>query len=199
MDSLSLSRQIDALRRRVASLSNTQPDVHAKLFAELYYAVDQLHAAEEALRQSERALGAAVAAQAQEQQQALDTFNHVPVAYIITSVDGTIRRLNAAAAAFLNQSEKFLHGKSLGLFIPEGERRSFRADVARLQSLAAHEERIFRLQPHGARVLDVAFTIGAARDRAGRAVALHWLLRDSHTRVRRDAESRQMRDAYTQS
>ena len=182
-----LAQQVQAMQRRMSELyqqaSYTQPsELLPKAFEELQYALEQLRSAEDILRDQRQELEAVRDACEQERQHTIDAFNGVPVAYLITRCDGTIRRVNQAATLFLNQPEKFLLGKSLGLFIPEGERRAFRAELPELEKLAQPEERVMRLQPQGSRPLDVCMTVGAGRDRAGRVVALHWLLRHAQSR-----------------
>lgn len=195
MEADTLSQQLVAMRRRVASLYQAAPrsdtgELLAKAFEELQYAIEQLHMAEDLLQRSRRELNTARDAQEQERQHTLDTFNWVPVPYIVTGLDGTIKRVNHAAVSFLNQNEKFLLGKSLGLFIPEGGRRAFRSELETLRTITQTEERMLRLHPHSSRPLDVCMTVGIARDRAGRPIALHWLINSAATMRQAEAKRR---------
>ncbi len=206
MDVDILSQQVQAMRRRIGGVfqearqyDDPNCEVLHKALEELQLALDQLFLAEDVLRRKHDELAAARDAQDQERQRGQDTFNSVPVAYIVTGLDGTIRRVNSAAVEFFNQTEKFLVGKSLGIFIPEGERRAFRSELDRLRSLQQPEDRVMRVQPQGSRPLDVALTVGVARDRAGRVVAIHWLLRQFNAGRRGERDAARRVERYVQA
>lgn len=174
-------QQVVALRRRVAALYQASSQVSpsellAKAFEELQTVLDQLQTAEELLARSQRELSAARASQEQDRQQVRDTFNRVPTTYVITSTEGTIRRVNQPATCFFNQAEKLLLGKSLNQFIPDGERRAFRSTLAQLVNVEQPTALSLRFQPSSDRPQVCSVVVGAARDRPGRIVALHWLI-----------------------
>lgn len=105
-----------------------------------------------------------------------DLFQHVPTGYLVTSLEGTIRQASAIAATLLGASEKNLVGRSITSFVPEGQRRSFRAVLAGVGS--ANDVCTWRhpLQPWQGLVFDAFWRVAVARAPSGRPQALRWLV-----------------------
>lgn len=183
MDVVLFAHRLQALRRRIGTLFQSArllpapPDLLMDAFEELQFAMEQLQQAQDTIEDNQRRLGELQAAYDQERQRSHDALNMVPLVYFITGPDGTIKRLNHYAATFLNRTEKFLVGKSLAFFIPEGERRAFRSKLLRLADVEGAEECALRIQPYNAKPLSIELMVSPARDRSGRVQALHWLVR----------------------
>jgi len=138
--------KIQTLRQRVQSLyqqggMNAQSDaVLSRAFEELAHALDELQSADQALR---RHHDEALNKQAElelECQRYKDLFEHAPAGYVVTSIDGAIRQANPAALALLKTSARAIVGRSLALFVPEGQRRALREKIANLLQAAAPQE-----------------------------------------------------------
>src|SRR5262245_61488407 len=119
-------QQLDAMRRRVTALYRSaateaaQHDLLPVAFEELQAALEEMHSMyEELCLQHEYLLNTREQIDA-EFQAYQDLFVHAPVAYLTTNLNGTIRQANRAAAALFDSAEKFLIGRSLALFVPEG-------------------------------------------------------------------------------
>lgn len=182
MDVDTFVRQVQALQRRVTALNRRAiqeviPDILTDALDELQNAIEYLEQAQGLIHTQQQAMTAVQFADSQERLSMQDVFNDVPIAYVITGLDGTIRRLNQSAVCLLNQTERFLIGKPLSLFVPEGERRALRAEFERLSHLSSPEMQMRRLQPYNGRPLDAIVIVAPSCNKADRPIALHWLVR----------------------
>ena len=182
----SYTQRVHGLRARVQLLYRQagalqQPDrLLGSAFEELTLALEELHSAErEHARQQNTWLDEQVALRA-EIQRYQELFLHAPIGYIITSTDGTVRQVNVAGAALLGGNEKSLVGRSLSMFVPEGQRRPFRADIAALTQAQQTAEWQLRLQRLDGESFDAEMLVTPACSGAGRVVALRWLVRPRH-------------------
>ena len=138
--------KIRTLRQRVQSLyqqggSNAQSDaVLSQAFDELAHALEELQAADQALRQQRDEWLIKQAELKLENQRYKDLFEHAPVGYIVTSIDGAIRQANSAALALLETSDRAIVGRSLAFFVPDGQRRAFREKIGALLQATAPQE-----------------------------------------------------------
>lgn len=108
------------------------PSAPARATVELLAAaLDDLGQAEEELRVQNEALFAARTELEAEQQEVLDFFELAPVAYIVTTADGRMLRMNQAAFALFGRPANFTVGKPLALFAAPEDRPAFRAALAR--------------------------------------------------------------------
>src|SRR5262245_39083236 len=123
--------QIQALRQRVQLLDRqggqiAQTDgVLNSAFEELAHALEQLQVAEQVLQQQQNQWLNLQTELELECQRYKNLFTHAPAGYLVTSTNGAIRQANLAALALLQISERVMVGRSLALFIPEGQRRAF--------------------------------------------------------------------------
>src|SRR5215216_5714823 len=123
--SLAMRERIRALYQQGNRMAQ-QDDILSTAFEELTLALEQLQAAEEKLRQQPERWQDIRAELEMEAQRYQDLFDHAPAAYLVTSLDGTIRQANVAAATLLESSARALVGRALSFFVPEGQRRLFR-------------------------------------------------------------------------
>lgn len=149
----------------------------SQAFEELAHALDVLQAAEQALhRQREQELNAQ-AAHELECQRYKDLFEHAPAGYLVTSIDGAIRQANAAALALLEASARAIVGRSLMIFVPEGQRRAFREQITQVLQAAAPQECVLRMCSWEGAPFAARLTVSVLRGPSGQPLALYWLLR----------------------
>lgn len=196
MDITILQQQIDASRQRAQELhrqaktGSTHPDMLMQAFEELHFAHERLLACVAALQTQQEEL-ADVREQLESQcRRFQDLFSAAPEAYLVTSLEGAIRQANCAAAALFGTTERSLIGRSLTAFVPEGERRLFRATLADRLTAAQHFEWELRLLSWGGKLFHAAATVTAATGSQGQPVALRWLIRDITAYKQHEAESR---------
>lgn len=177
--------RIQAMHQRVRGLYRRvgQGSPHTNLlpqaFEELQTALEELEQANLVLRQQQQELENTRALAEVERQSYQELFEQAPEPYLVSSPEGGIRKTNHAACLLLNSPDKFLHGRPLVFFIPEGGRRAFGARLARLREQREVQRWEERLQPLDRAPFDVLLTVAVARDRSGRPTALRWQIRDS--------------------
>jgi PAS domain S-box-containing protein len=173
------------LRRRVAALyrsasaDTSQQELLPTAFEELQTALEELQSMYEELSwQHEHLLDTREQVEA-EFHAYQDLFVNAPVAYLVTSLNSTIRQANLAAAALFCSAEKFMIGRSLALFVPEGERRAFREQVAQARTQSEHPQ-IWetRLQPWRGSAFQAKLTVAVEHGRLGRPTAIRWIIQD---------------------
>jgi PAS domain S-box-containing protein len=179
---LTLSQQIQAMRQRIQRLSqgaqgDSRPqELLPKAFEELELALEELQTVEAELHQQQLQLLDTREHLEAERQTYQDLFQFAPVGYLLTSPEGIIRRANQAAATLFESIEKFMIGRSLSLYVPEGERRAFRRVVAQLRTMDGVQEWDTRMQPWDGPAFDAALNITVVRDHRGRPVELRWMI-----------------------
>jgi PAS domain S-box-containing protein len=178
-----LSQQIQAMRQRMQCLYQSangnlhQADLLSKAFEELDYALEEFQTLEMELQQQHLQLLTIREQLESERQTYQELFEFAPVCYLITSPDGAIRRVNQAAATLFATIEKFMIGRSLALFVPEGERRAFRDRLMRLRTLDGIHEWQAHMQPWNGLAFDAAISVAPARGKLGRTLALRWIIK----------------------
>jgi PAS domain S-box-containing protein len=181
--------QIEHMRRRVRRLyqsaDSTQPHpaVLASAFLELEVALDMLRAIENQLRQARAALEDVAVTMGSEHQRYRELFELAPDAYLVTSLEGMIRRANHAAALLLQSEEKDLIQRSFTSFIPASERNAFRTRLTTLRTIDQVQRWELRLQPGTGTPIALDATIAVARTNADQPTGLYWLLRDNTARM----------------
>lgn len=179
---LALFRQrVAILRERVRQLfsraqSGSSQELLDSACDELQRALDALQIAEDAMLAHDQQRQLANEALASERRSYVDLFEQAPVAYVVTSVEGTIRQANAPAAELLQTEGRQLIGRSLALFVPDGSRRDFRSRLPLIAQSSGPVEWYLQLQPWEGAPFDVLLLAGASYDTAGRPFAVRWLL-----------------------
>ena len=190
--------QIEHLCQRVRRLyqSAGPPQEHSAVltsaFVELEVALDMLRAIENELRQARAALEDAAVTMDSEHQRYQELFALAPAGYLVTSLDGMIRRANQTAAILLQRTEKDLIGRSFTNLIPAGERNAFRRRLSTLRTLNQVQYWDLQLQPCTGASIAIDATIAIVRTSAGQPTDLYWLLRDNSARrnVEQEREAR---------
>jgi PAS domain S-box-containing protein len=185
-----LTPQLQLMRQRVQTLYqqggtlSQQNDLVAAAFEELELALEQLQIAEAQQRLQSEEWQNDRAALEIESQSFQHLFNNAPAAYLVTSLDGTIRKANSLAAKLLECSARNLIGRSIALFVPEGQRREFRTQIAQLSETDSIQEKELTIQSWERTSFEACLTVLAVRSKTGgRPTALHWLVRDISDRA----------------
>ena len=180
-------QQLDAMRRRVATLYRSaaagpvQYDLLPVAFEELQNALEELQAMYEDLcLQHEQLLNAREHVEA-EFQTYQDLFVYAPVAYLSTGLNGTIRHANYAAAALFHTTERFMIGRSLALFVPDGQRREFREHLAQLSRSQNPQMWETHMQSWRGASFQAALTTLTVHGPLGHPTAIRWIVRNSDT------------------
>ena len=115
-----------------------------------------------------------------------ELFELAPDAYLFTTASGRILRANRAAQALLKVPRPQLLRAAFSSFMPAADyRRVLHMLPAGHSHPPAQAECEIQLQPRPSQPpLQVAVTIGVARDGTGRRIGLRWLLRDVTERRR---------------
>jgi PAS domain S-box-containing protein len=173
------------MRRRVATLyrsaaaDSAQHTLLPVAFEELQNALEELEAMYEDLSlQHEHLLNTRQQIEA-EYQAYRDLFACAPVAYLSTSLNGTIRYANQAGAALFQTTEKSMIGRSLALYVPEGERRAFRERLAQLSHGPSSQVWVARMQPWRGATFQATLTTKVAHGPLGRPIAIRWIIQNS--------------------
>lgn len=174
-------QQLQHIRERLREVyrGGVTASVEPVLLDELDHMIDMLGDTEKKLytlydtHQSERI------ALEQECQRYRELFAHAPVGYLITNPFGSIHQANQMATSLLQAQERLLIGRPLEYFLPKGEHRAFRTEVAELVRGGDVREWERILQPWEGTPFRASMTAMVARSETGRPVALRWLLRNS--------------------
>jgi PAS domain S-box-containing protein len=175
------AQRIAAMRERVRRLFHSAhqgvtPELLAQSFDELQFALEELQTAEEALRvHAQQRLNTRADLDAKRHQY-FDLFEQAPVAYLVTSPEGTIRLANGPAAELLNVQARQLMGRSLALFVPEGSRRAFRSQLAEICHDPGPHEWLTRIRQWEGEQLDVLLLVSTVFDSQERPAAMRWLI-----------------------
>lgn len=180
-DVSAFSRRLALMHQRVSQLyrrgqSAPAQDLLSSAFDELQQALEELQAAEAALREQHQQRQSSAEAIEAERRHYCDLFDRAPIAYLVTTTDGTIRQVNIAGATMLGSRPKLLVGRSLALFVPEGERRTFRARVPDLRMMDNRSEWRQQLQPWDGELFEALLIVAPARDSTGRTASLRWII-----------------------
>ena len=126
--SMGLSQQIEAVYQRAlllrdrARASPTAPDLIESALKELYFVLEELHTADEEIRQQNAQLTAIHDTLAEERQRYRALFEMAPDAYLVTDSRGGVQRANQAAETLLVRPRSMLIGKPLTVLVAAEDR-----------------------------------------------------------------------------
>lgn len=203
MNANKFDQTIEAWRRRIAELrvpSEESPlpqqQLFQEAFEEFHIALEELEMAQEELihqneelAQQNQELARVHQTVQAERQRYQDLFEFAPDGYIVTAPEGTILEANCAAASLLNTDQQFLLGKSVLDFVVEQDRLAFQTELSQPRIGDWVREWEVCLIPRDRRPIDVALTVAPERDRAGKQIALRWLLRNINDRKQAEMEN----------
>jgi PAS domain S-box-containing protein len=175
--------KIDILQQRAQSLYQ-RGFVHAQsdlllsqVFEELANTLAELRAADQALHQQNEEWRNRLAAQELECQRYKDLFEHAPTGYLVTSIDGAIRQANTAALEMLETSGRAIVGRSLAIFVAEGQRRAFREKITQMIQATTPQEWVLSMCSWEGALFEARLSASVLYGANGRPLALYWLMR----------------------
>lgn len=186
-------RKTEEFRASLQHIAMAENGPLAAILEELDTAIEELRVSEEELGQQNDSLVAAREETENWRCRYEDLFQFAPDGYLTTDMNGAIQEANQAAAGMLNVQPRFLVGKPLVSFIPDEERRQFRAELLRMQYADRRQEWELRLRPRRQLPVEVGVTLAVVKDRQGRRTGLRWQVRDAT--AWRAAEAERFRQA----
>jgi PAS domain S-box-containing protein len=157
----------------VPAQSNT---VLSQALEELAHALEELQAADQALHQQREEWLNQQTALELENQRYKDLFEHAPAGYLVTSIDGAIRQANSAALTMIETPARSIVGRSLAVFVLEGQRRAFRQKIAQVLQATAPQEWVISMCSWEGTPFEARVTASVLRGASGRPLALYWLV-----------------------
>ena len=173
-------KHLDALRRR-GGMPNAEKGrgPWLRTLADLSATLDKLRVSAEEIYQLNRQLTRTSQALETEHRRYVELFEFAPDGSLVSDAKGMIQEANRAAGVLLRKNRNQLPGKPLSLFIEEGQRATFCAQIYRLRrGMDEHLPRTFRIQPRAGARLDVSLSVAATRTPEGRVTHLRWMMRD---------------------
>lgn len=176
-----LRQRVQQLYRVAAPASQAQPLLQ-KALDELETAVELIDLADAELRQMQSEMHGLHQATQLDLQLYQELFTCAPAPYVVTSLSGTIRKANRAAAQIFGVPEAHMVGRALALFIPEGQRRAFRDELARRCQTEDGRPWLLHMQWPDRGVFEATTTLGVVRNRYGEPQSLRWLFNAASVR-----------------
>ena len=178
-------QQIEAVQRDLRILleraGGGAPDQRAQMaqvVEALSASLEEMHAANEELRQQDEALLNARLGVEAERQRYQELFEFAPDGYLVTDANGVISEANHAAAGLLRVSQNHLLGNPLAAFVAREDRSAFYVQLAQLAQAERVVDWELYLKPHRAPSFPASIAVAVACDDHGRAAGLRWQLRD---------------------
>lgn len=177
------NRQIKAMYSRLEQLyssfeQSSDTDLVPSTWKELGVAVEELQVANEELTQQNTQIAEALQNNAEQHYYYQSLLNHIPEAYIVTTVDGKIQEANLMATRLLRVEQLHLVGKLLISFVLADYRTPFRTELIRLSR--GNQTRTWSawFQPRDTAPVHLALTTSAVSNPPDGQVRLHWILRE---------------------
>lgn len=181
-----------ALYQSVNRTGEATPPGIVEYVATLSVALEELRAAEEELCQQNEELQRARHALELEQHRYRDLFEFAPDGYIVTDQNGKIQEANRAASELLGVESRYLTNKVLVTFVPEEQRRAFRALLLNLQTIDRIQEWEITFQQRGGERFEASLTVATVHDEKGNTAWIRWIVRDITQRKRIEEQLREI-------
>jgi PAS domain S-box-containing protein len=155
--------------------------------------LQDLHAAEEKLREQSDELTASRHELERERSRYRELFDSAPIAYVLTSPQGVIQQVNQAAADLLSEDKLQLQGVPLAELLSIEDRRIFFETIARLKRGDGDQISKWEaiIMPKNRAPFPAALALNLVLDDDGRLSGLRWVVRD--VTEHRQAEERAVR------
>jgi PAS domain S-box-containing protein len=142
--------------------------------------LEELHVAQEELRQQNAQLTSARRLLEAERRKYRELFSLAPDGYLVTDAQGVIEEANRAAAALLGVEEDHLVGKPMVVYLPEEEQSEFYARLTSPGCGAALSRTSWetRIRPRSGSPFCAAVTCAPVLDDQGERVGVRWMVRD---------------------
>jgi two-component system, cell cycle sensor histidine kinase and response regulator CckA len=186
-----LDDQLQAAQQRLVHLQQSNSsqsipsqELQGQAIAELSIALEELNVAVEELYEQNEELHAARYEIELERQLYQELFDFAPDGYLVTDNGGTIREANCRAETLFKVRRDKLIGKPFVLFVAEGDRPIFHAQLNQLSATNSklHDWEL-SLQPRTGKPFAAAISLSLKSDRASNATRLLWSIRDLSDRV----------------
>jgi PAS domain S-box-containing protein len=174
------------LQSQFAQFSWSQNETVAETMEELSIVLDELHVASAEICKQYEYLMTAQESLLEEHQRYLDLFEFAPNSYIVTDTEGRIRNANRAAVSLLGLTCDRLIGKLIIAFVPDADRKTFRANLAQVQQSGTSSqnwEGHIQKQQSGS-LIPCEMTIARLSNAEKKITELLWLIRDVSERKR---------------
>jgi PAS domain S-box-containing protein len=179
-----VEQHLEALWRYIDEWAVPQRKFVEQILEHLSNTLEELEVAREELRQQNEELIAAQRIVESERQRYRELFEFVPDGYLMTDVSGVIQEANRAAESLFSINRYFLVGKPLVIFVSEGDRGSFGAQLNRLKNLKRVQDMELCLKPHKGAPFYASITVAPVRNPQEELIGLRWSIRDIAERKR---------------
>ncbi|MEM6433142.1 MAG: PAS domain-containing protein [Cyanobacteria bacterium P01_D01_bin.115] len=198
---MGITQQIEAVYERALSLrdkatrSPVSPELLESALNDLYFVLEELHTADEEIRQQNIELSATRLTIEEERQRYRTLFELAPDAYLVTDHQGLIHRVNRAATNLFSTSREVLIGKPLVVLIDAADRPQVLTQLTHPN----HQQdwQVTLADPAATPIVVSVSTawLTSTRHQHTRAAVL-WLLRNI---TQREQTTQQLRAAHDQS
>lgn len=185
----SVQQRTNQLYKNARDAATEDPHLMLICLEELRSALEELHVAEEELRQQNDSLLTAQSTIEAERQRYRELFEFAPDAYLITDLYGMMQEANRAATKLFNLPQRLMIQKPLVAFVHEAQHPAFRKVLSQLPKIHRVQEwEVTMCKTRTDLTIDTAVTVETVRDAQGKAIALRWLIRDITARKRSEAQ-----------
>ncbi|MEL6399049.1 MAG: PAS domain-containing protein [Cyanobacteria bacterium J06626_4] len=198
---MGITQQIEAVYERAlrlrdkATRSPASPELLEAALSDLYFVLEELHTADEEIRQQNIELSATRLAIEEERQRYRTLFELAPDAYLVTNHEGLIHWVNRAATSLFSTSREVLIGKPLVVLIDAADRPQVLTQLTHPK----HQQdwQVTLAEPAATPIVVSVSTawLTSARHQQTEAAVL-WLLRNI---TQREQTTQQLRAAYDES
>ena len=161
-----------------------QVDDNVEINQQLHESLEELHIAEEELRQQNEQLIYSRQITEAERQRYQTLFEFAPNGYLVTDSLGIIQQANYRAASLLSVRQDHLIGKTLVVFIAEKYRSSF---IPGLKKLQDSQEWEVDFQPRKGAVFPASVRVNSLSDSEGKKTGFLWSISDISDRKKLQA------------
>ena len=120
---VSALQRFTRLKQSADNIRSESPGLATRVLTELETALEELRVAQDQLVENRSHLERLQTELTQQCGKYWELFELMPAAYVVTTPDSTITEANKAAAELFNVSQRFLIGKTLGVFVSEDRAR----------------------------------------------------------------------------
>lgn len=152
----------------------------SKLSQTLLASLELLKVAEEELAEERRRNEASSSAAEKRIARLRVLFDRAPSALLLTATDTSIREVNRAAGAILNQDPHRLEGRSLQSLVPAAQAAAFRKELAQVIEMSSVAAWSFTLERRGNFPIPVTASVEVIDDEILGPRALYWNIRPSN-------------------
>jgi PAS domain S-box-containing protein len=174
--------ELARMTERIAVLHDEATRLHAPLLdralVEVGTSIEELHAAEEELREQNDRLAALNLSLELERRRYADLFDNAPVGYIVTDASGNITDINRAASEMVGAERGVLLDKPFNVLVERAERGRWTGMLARVRDSRGCEPQVLMLGRVGNARMRCRITGAAEVDESGTPRLCRWIIED---------------------